>query len=626
MALPSLTKRNDIVRRISRVFLNEWSVFQPEFEAYETGYNWLAGEQYTPSQKAWYKAQRRPTHVWNLIFPTFNRALGDFLANQAKDRIYPYSGGSSKMADILQRAIDSELINQDYKDEMAKTILAGLIKRGVHYTRHSNELELDGSILSTNVDEFQLMFDSRALKFFLRDAQYEMRSNWMTVDQIFSLWPQWKSELKKIIKDRESSAYWEAQDESTTDLLCHKELADVRNGKYRVVEFHDREYDRSAEVAYDPVLNESQIITLEGKRRELFIKSNPHLQIVPTNTAEMITTTYVIPGLSFFLEKKDADIQDGYFDYVLFHAYTYGKRVIDHYGLMKPATGPQKDFNDNRNRYADIVNKSANTQTILKPGKILNYSNVKTHGSAPGLIVEVDESSDIDSVYKRLDPARHPIANERLSESSHMLFDRILGITENLKGLQQTAQENASLFAQRVMEASKSFIPVDRNIKRIQAHVINRRIKLMQKFYKQEKFFPVVNPGPDDPMEVAINMRIGDRIVNDITVDKYMVFPSTEERNPMARTLKFMEKTELVKMVAELWGPTAVDPRFWLEDAPIEGVEKLIARIEEAMGIQLAEQEKLSAYQDIQNIMQGANQQLALGSADGKEVTGTPSK
>ncbi|GEM_PF-2009570 len=626
MALPSLTERNDIVRRVSRVFLNEWNVFQPEFDAYEKGYKWLAGEQYTPSQIAWYEAQRRPTRVWNLIFPTFNRALGDFLLNQAKDRIYARHGGSSKIADILQRAIDSELINTEYKDEMGKTILAGLIKRGVLYTRHSNERELDGSILTTNVDEFQFMFDSRTIADFQRDAQYEIRSNWMTVDQIFSLWPHWKSELKKIIKDREDSAYWDAQDEFTTGLLCHKEFADQRNGKYRVVEFHDREYDRSAEVAYDPILNESQIITLEGKRRDVFIRANPHLHIVPTNTAEMISISCVIPGLHFFLQKKDADIQDRHFDYALFHAYTYGKRTIDHYGMMKNCMGPQEDFNDNRNRHTDIVNKSANTQTILKPSKILNYSDVKKHGSAPGLIVEVDEGSDISSVYNRLDPPRHPIANERLSDTSHELFDRINGITENLKGLNQTAQENASLFAQRVMEASKSFVPVDRNIKRLQAHVINRRIKFMQKFYTQEKFFPIVNPAPGDPMEVAINMQIGDRIINDITVGEYHVFPSTEERNPMVRTLKFMEKTELVKMVAELWGPMAVDPRFWLENAPIDGVEKLIARIEEAMGIQLAEQEKLSAYQDIQNIMQGANQQLALESADGKEVLSTPNK
>ena len=124
MSLPSQRERQDTVRKIARTFLNEWNNFEPEFGAYEQGYNWLMGEQYTDNQKAWYRAQRRPTNVWNLIFPVFNRMLGDFLLNQAKDRVYAKRGGNPKMAGIVQDLIDDIAINTNYKDEMAATILA----------------------------------------------------------------------------------------------------------------------------------------------------------------------------------------------------------------------------------------------------------------------------------------------------------------------------------------------------------------------------------------------------------------------------------------------------------------------------------------------------------------------
>lgn len=589
--------------------MQEWDEFEPEFDDYTDGYNWLMGEQYTESQKSYYEAQRRPINVWNLIFPIFNRVLGEYLINQIRERIYAKSGGDPNTAGILQDICDTISINTGYKDEFGMTILSGLIKRGIVYPRFSSEKQIDGSILITNVDEFEIMFDSRSIDYFCDDAQYMIRSRWLTVDQIYALWPEHKGKLKEIVKDREQSAYWEAQDEVSETYLSHHNFADERNGKYRVVEFQDREYDKSAEIAYDPVYNQSQIITLEGRRRELFLKANPQMKIVTTNSAEIITTTMCIPGLQFFLDKKNNQIQDKQFDYILFSAYNYGKQTIKNYGMFKNAMGPQKDFNDQRNRMQDIVNKSANSQTAMKPGHITNYQEIKDHGSEPGLIIEIEEEAKMEEVIKRFEPPRNPFANQQLSESAQMLIDRIIGVTENLKGQTQTAQENASLFMQRVREASKSFAPVERNIKRASCRVWNRVIKLIQANYTNETIFPTLNKRGDET-EVAINVQIGDRIINDINTGEYYVFPSSDEKNPTIRAMKFMERTELIRMVAELWGPLAVDVRFWLEDAPVQDIEKLIERIEQV---------QMSMGQDIQE-QAAANQMAQLQQLAGTQM------
>jgi hypothetical protein len=56
---------------------------------------------------------------------------GDFLINQAKDRIYAKRGGTPKMAGIIQDLCDDNPINMNYKDETAGTMLAGLIKKNM---------------------------------------------------------------------------------------------------------------------------------------------------------------------------------------------------------------------------------------------------------------------------------------------------------------------------------------------------------------------------------------------------------------------------------------------------------------------------------------------------------------
>lgn len=602
--LPPREEQEKIVRRAAQVFRNELNAeWSSEFEAYLEGYNFILGLHYTPSQISYYEKQRRPTNVWNLYFPIVNQILGSFIINWRTQRVQAQrQSGMSALNPLVQDLCEDIELESLYRDEMAKTIAAGLNKRGYTHVRWSNERERMGSIVLGNTDEGQILFDSRATRDYLEDGQYLFRSRWLSVDRIFALWPQHKGKLKEIVRDRETSAYWEAQDETVSGFMESHHFVDERRGLYRVLEFHDREYDRAAEVAYDPMSNTSELVTLEGKRRDLFFKANPHLQVVETNAAEMITVSTVIPGLNFFLEKRDADIQDGYFDYFNFSPYTIGNTALKHFGVFQNAKGPQREVNDTKNRQLDIVNKAANTAMAIKPSKIDNYADIKRKGSEPGLIIEVKDEASIDDAIKRYDPPRHPFANSQLSESSIALLDRIVAVTENWRGDTQTANENATLFASRVREASKAFAPVDRNIKRHDALVWNRVIKLAQKHYTDRQIFAFAGSGMEGIRNIPQAFR----------QTRFTVIPSSEETNPTMRSVRFMERTELIKLVNEIFGPLAVDAQFWLEDAPMEKVQQLIEAIEQAQMAQGQGAQETAAMEQIQSILQAAQQRVAL--------------
>ena len=70
-----------------------------------------------------------------------------------------------------ENVIDTLELNSGAKENVGNTLLARLIRMGVMYPRYSDELQVDCSLVFGNVDEFELMFDSRAKKDFADDAK-----------------------------------------------------------------------------------------------------------------------------------------------------------------------------------------------------------------------------------------------------------------------------------------------------------------------------------------------------------------------------------------------------------------------------------------------------------------------
>ena len=132
--LPIKKEQDDAIRTAVRAYQNEMPVFGKEFDAYEEGYRMLCGEQYTDGEKEWWETQRRPVNVWNIIFPTFNQILSDFLLSLGNDKVYPDNFGSAFMVESFNKVIDRIEIDNDFKSEMGQTLLAGLVKRGWIYT------------------------------------------------------------------------------------------------------------------------------------------------------------------------------------------------------------------------------------------------------------------------------------------------------------------------------------------------------------------------------------------------------------------------------------------------------------------------------------------------------------
>jgi len=614
---------------ISKVFHNEFVVWQPIYEEIEKGYHWLAGQQYTKEEINWYESQRRPTNVFNLLFPHVNTVLGDFLENDYRMRVFPRGLSDPGIASSLEDVLDHVHFNNDMKTTETETLLAALVKMGWFYPRFSDEQDIAGSIVIGNTDEFEIMFDSRAKDYFLDDAAYMMRFRWMLVDQILHRWPEHRTNLKQILVDKKDSAYWEGQSEEITAMMNHQDFVMEHEGKYRVIEFHEMEYQET-EVAYNPVTRDKLIwdADINPQKADRFLKANPEYKIVKSHE-KIKTITKIIPGLSYHLSEKKADLQDQTFDYIPLFAYHYGKKTVENFGIFKNSFDPQREFNDWHNRTADIINKTA-AQTIgFKPSSLLNPKEVENYGSMTGGAVKFKDDADPTKDYIRYPAQDFPRGTDVMQREAMDLIPKILGITPNQMGFSETKQEPAQLFGMRVRQATKALAVIYNNISRSKKRRADKVLRLIQMYFDQPHVFKILVKDDMTQREVFVNIRYGDQIINDITVGEYEVVMDDLDRNPTARALRWEMKNQLVALILQYFGAAAIDPEWWLKDSDLGDVKVLIDRINQAIMGMIQSGQQMEAFDAADRLIDAANKRgipLQQGSAMNKKPTNTSNK
>lgn len=590
--------------------------WQGVYTEIEDGYKYLAGDQYTTAQRQWYESQRRPTNVYNLILPAYNRVLGDFLLGDLNQRVYPYAGGDPNVAQALQKYFDYLYKKSDgVKYELSKTVFAGHLKIGYIYPRYSDEKDFDGSIVISNIDEMEMLFDSRCKDDLLDDAKQQARSRWLSVDDIFYLWPQHKSKLQGMLIDRKESQFWANIDQFQSATMRNMNFVNEMNGQYRVIEFRYMAPE-VVDVAVDTNTGEYNIFDLEGTRAEEYLK-NPNIKLIKKN-AMVKYCTVVIPGLFFLLEHGYCQLQDGTHDIVPFSAFNYGMTTIQNFGLFKAAKGPQDGFNDWRNQTAHIINKSANMGRIVKPNKIRNWEQIKGNNE-PGQDVEIDENSNFADVYQQLDPPKYPFAHGEFSEQEERLFNIITGINANMMGRQENSQENATLFVNRVRENQKAFNVIQHNLSRVKQRVFGKAIKLLQREVTGQKVFMILDPSTGDPQELVFNQQVGGMIMNDLSVGEFQVFSDDVERNPTSRMLRNLQKNEIVQNVILLWKDDAkfiIPPKWWLSESELGDVNDLIENWEAWRNMVLQQGMQAQAMQQSAALVDAAQKKLQLNGED----------
>ena len=610
-------KELETVERITRLFLQEYSdKWRPIYREMEDAVRFIAGDQYSDKAKAYYDSIRRPRDVFNILFPLYNNVLGDFIVSDDAMKVFAKSGGYQDISDTFQDLLDHYHILTEWRDHCVKASLGAMTKIGYMYPRWSNEIQIDGSIVTTELDQFEVGFHSVSQKPFCDDAAYMWRSRWLHSDEIIALYPHHKKKLKKFLSSKDEMLASEDFATRFGSYLNSPELVNERGGLYRVIEWHEMRHEPHV-VAYNVETEEAELFTFEGKKKEQYLQSNPAVQLIDMNNQKVKYQTVLLPGFAFLLEEKKCQLQDGTYDIVPCSAYNYGRFNIGHFGIHRNAVGPQHNFNQHRNQKQHIINKTAMMSTLVKSKAFHKPAQALKYGQEPGLVLDVKDQYNLDQVVKHGEPPKWPFAHGQMEQEEAELLQRITGITPNMAGMAENANENASLFAQRIRQSRQSLNIVFHNIRRMKRRVANKELKLMQINLTQPKLFYFNNPAMvEEPRKLAVNLQIGDQILNNLQAGEYLVHADDQEQNPTARAIRFQQRTELVTMLTQMFGPQAVDVRWWLSDAEIGDVGTMIERLESLQSGMATAEEQAAAMQQMEQIQGLAAQRQQINNAE----------
>lgn len=603
-------EKDSKLAEISHAFLSEYdNAWKEIYAEIEQGWDFLGGKQYTDEQITYYRKKKRPTNVFNNYLPIFTQTLGFFLEAQNRLNVHPKRSGDAFAASRLEDVLNHFEDDEDTRDELAKVLISGMIRIGWVHADWTSEREIDGSLVVENVDEFDVLFDSRTRNDMLLDGKYLLRSRWLDDEDIKRLWPQRRSELKTVLRDKEQDGWIDAFDSSVQKDLTNPEYR--FRDQYRVLEFHELVYE-PVRVAMDMQTGESEILSLEGNREKLYLQSNPQVRIVE-RVAKVKRVTECIPGLHFFLDHYKSHIQDGVFDYIPYWSYNLGRDTVNNFGVHRVLVGPQKQLNDAENVTLDLWNKQANVGDNIKPSGIKNYREYKSYGKEPGFDLEIEDNYPISDVIQQRKPPTLPSGALTLADRYKEWMHITSNARENFMGTSETANENATLFANRVREAEKGGILSMRGYQRMRRTMAKKQLLLVQQNLTLEKYFLITSSQNDDEQDVMRNMQTGQTVLNSMKTGEYDVVIDNQSLSQTERRLRFLEKLQLIeKLILPAFGAAGIPWRNFLEDSELGDIEDWIEVLEGLMAQQGDEGEEAKSMAKVKELLAMAQQKQNL--------------
>ena len=153
-------------------------------------YDFYAGKQWTPEDKAAMQEQRKAPIVFNRVARTINAVIGLEIQNRQAVQYIPREIGDTKVNEIYTSAADWIRDNCDAEDEESESfqdlMICGI---GGTETRIDYEEEADGKVCIDRVDPMECFWDPVAKKKNLRDARWRARVKKVSDAEIRGMWP-----------------------------------------------------------------------------------------------------------------------------------------------------------------------------------------------------------------------------------------------------------------------------------------------------------------------------------------------------------------------------------------------------------------------------------------------------
>jgi hypothetical protein len=546
-----MVRQYNVCKDFDEYYNEAFSAWDPFIQEAQVDLDFYLGNQFTASARAELNGEGRSALVFNRIQRVINMLTGYQRKHRLSSIVTPIESSDQKTADQLSQLL---LYVMQYGNgyQTISDCFGGALKTGFNLMSIWMDYTSDpvnGDLCFGRESFKNFLCDPYFTKLNFSDCGYILRRKYLSEQQVISLVPKHKKEIKELAKygwERDSQFTWLPYQRiwNGQEMMAYNEiwtqgwkssevLVDTETGEF---------------IDWEKGSNEKfQDLKLIYPQLELIKKQKPY-----------VNRKIIINGE--FIEEEDNP--DGLDEYPFVPFVATFEPESDNWELrmqskVRPLRDPQIEANTRRNQMVDIIRSQTNTGWVATEGSVVNKESLFQSGQGKVIWRSADAPP---GALERLQPAQVPPSMFQLTE----LYDRdileIAGINDAAMGQADSAQESGVLALMRQSAALVNCQDLFDNLRYSQKMISGKACKLIQT-WTPAKVKRIINQEPTEEF-YSKNFSKYDCVIQE------GLLTDTQ------RQLFFRQLVDL-KALGE-----PIPPMVLTKAAPLQGKSELIAEIE----------------------------------------------
>lgn len=544
------------------MLLQHWT---PYFEHFNENMSITYGDQIDQEDTAELESEGRPVVNRNIILPKVLQYLGSSIKRRRSVAAFPVDNSGddvvaaklSKIFKHTEQDNDLEAVALDVRASAAVT------KMGWYYIPPP-PVDAEGEDLLVKVycePPENILLDADARDLEQRSWKRLVRRNWLSLDDIEDVWPEYIEEVKEKVGLGERS--WNGLSErlkvgvrpdssnttvqsSGTLQLQSKDVVDRINNLFLVVELWEKKYRR-----------------VPGKRKP----------------EEYMLLRVSLPYLDLCLGRFELPLK--YYPFVLYQQINFGSTIIDTASYVDQLRPVQEEKNRIASKAEDAASRAISETIILSPGEDKLQQDIKDRGNKPGIYVAAKENP----VADRINSSGVNAGFEQLQDRNDVDFEKISVIPPAVGGAAENTSESGTYFDAKVAQGEQAieifnFIEWRKTWKLLYRIFLER----YQVYYTPEMTFRILGEVPGEYEDVVVNTidYATGQILDDITLGRYDVTIEdidygNSTRDQQLRVIIEIMKSSSLPQIQALLTPLLI------KNAPIDDRNNLAAMAQQIL-------------------------------------------
>ena len=516
------------------------------------------GEQWDPEDRIVLEDEGRKPYELNEIFDAVNAALGHQINNRVDIAFRPRGmGADDEKATTLSKVAMQIADNNDFRHVESQVTADGFIQqRGYYELRVDYNDNLYGEIRLGSLDGMDVIPDPDGKEYDPDTWADVIISRWLTCDEIEAMYG------RKARRKVEESLQYEHGDAD----FGEDELDGVRRNKFG----DENDLRTGAEDGGGEQVVRVRVIDRqhwETAPADVVLYPTGDIRVIEDATEAQIQSAINAGGMLFRRPTRrvrwtvstygEVLLHDDWSPYKHFTVVPYfpffrrGKTR----GLVDNAVGPQEMLNKALSQYIHILNSTANSGWLVEQNSLSNMStdDLEEQGATTGIVIEYKHGT---KEPKKIEPTQVPTGVDRLMTLGSEKIRTITGITDALRGQQQSPSQSGKAIQSLQFGSMLSLaVPLD-NLARTRHLLASRMLELIQQFMDVPQVMRIVDKnvdGTEQTNDLLLNWQTETgEVLNDLTVGEYDVVVTEQPNAVTFENSQYQQALELKQLGAPI--------------------------------------------------------------------------